>query len=152
MGYRKYGWIRKYFKTFQIIKTVFTQAMYQVKFKYSIIKDIQTFFEISKEKKWLREHDIKVFKPSFLRFLKIIFARPKIKFESDIPVTCYFVSNGSWGSYESPDKIIIMPFDLPDYMSLHELIEHEIEHLKHPEADEMDHEDKEQYIENKTKK
>lgn len=126
--------------------------MHKVKFKYSITKDIQTFFEILKKRKWLKEHDIKVFRPSFFRFLKIIFARPNIEFESDIPVTCYFVSNGTWGSYESPNKIVIMPFDLPEYMSLHELIEHEITHLKHPEADDMDHEEKERYIENKIKK
>jgi len=123
--------------------------MYQVKFKYSFIKDIQTAIEVYRERQWLEKHDIKVFKPSLFRFFKILFKRPKIKIETDIPVVCYWVSNGNWGSYEYPNKIIIMPYDLPEYMDLKELIKHEINHLKYPEAENMSHEEKEEYIENK---
>lgn len=126
--------------------------MYQVKFKYSLIKDIKTCFEIFSKRKWLKEEDIIVFKPSFSRFLKMIFNRPKLVFKSDFPIICYLVTNGTWGAYEHPNKIIIMPFDLPEDMSLHELIEHEIEHLKHPEAESMGQKEKEKYIEDHAKK
>ena len=125
--------------------------MYQVKFKYSLIKDIKTYFEISNQKEWLKEEQIITFNLSFIRFLKIIFNRPKIFFETDIPITCYWVTNGTWGAYEHPNKIIVMPFDLPEDMSLYELIEHEIAHLKYPEADNFNHKEKEEYIENKIK-
>ena len=121
--------------------------MYQVKFKYSLIEDIKVAIEIYSKRKWLKENEIIIFKPSILRFFKIIFTVPKISFESDIPVICYWVSNGSWGSYEYPDKIMIMPFDLPEDMSLKELIKHEITHLKHPESEKMEHTEKEKYIE-----
>ncbi len=121
--------------------------MYKIKFKYSLLKDIKTYFEISSKKEWLKKQNIKVFGPSVSRFFKIIFNRPKIVLESDIPVTCYWVTNGTWGAYEDPNKIIIMPFNLPDDMTLSELMKHEIMHLKHPEAEDMDHKEKEKYIE-----
>jgi hypothetical protein len=120
--------------------------MHQVTFKYSLLKDFQNFFEIFGQRKWLKEQGIKFFWPSFFRLIKIIFRRPKIVFSTDIPVVCYFVSNGTWGAYEHPDRIIIMPFDLPEDMTLEELIGHEIAHLKHPEADSLEHAEKEKYI------
>ena len=45
--------------------------MYQIKFKYCLIKDIKTYFEMFSQKKWLEEEKIIIFKPSFIRFFKI---------------------------------------------------------------------------------
>lgn len=121
--------------------------MNQINFKYSLVRDIIAIFDVYRQRKLIKDNKIIVFRPSFFRFLRILFFRPKINRSSDIKVNCYWVSHGTWGSYEYPDKIMIMPFDLPEDMSLEELIDHEIDHLKHPEAEEMEHKEKEKYIE-----
>ena len=72
----------------------------------------------------------------------------------DEGITCYWVSSGTWGSY-NPDKniISICPYLIKNAPGgLEGVIKHEITHLNHPEADNMrSHEEKEKYINERSK-
>lgn len=65
-------------------------------------------------------------------------------------VECYIRTFGPWGMYHPEDNCIsICPIDINRAPGgLVGTIEHEITHLKHPEANALEHEKKEEYINN----
>lgn len=62
-------------------------------------------------------------------------------------ITCYWLSSGTWGTYyEDENAIGICPWKI-EKEGLANVIIHEIVHLEHPEAENMTHKKKEEYIE-----
>lgn len=123
--------------------------MKQIKYKYSLKWDLIWMYRNMKNMRWLTEKRIVVFKPSIFKMVKLWFNMPVgPKIETELLVTCYWLSSGTWGSYIPPDKIFICPRGLKDVVRV---INHEISHLKHDEEVQgMSHEEKENYI-NKVK-
>ncbi len=69
------------------------------------------------------------------------------KIETKKPIVCYWLSCGTWERYyEDENAIGICPYKI-EKEGLENVIIHEIAHLEHPEANKMDHEKKEKYIE-----
>ena len=101
-----------------------------------------------KNMRWLNEKKLVVFRPSILKIIKLWFTLPTgPDIDVDFPVTCYWLSAGTWGSYAPPDKIFICNRGLKDIIRV---INHEISHLKHNEVVEnLSHEEKEAYINQK---
>ncbi len=97
---------------------------------------------------WLEEKKIVAFKPCIFKMIKFWFNLPTgPKIETDFPVTCYWLSSGTWGSYTPPDKIFICTRGLKN---IEEVIQHEITHLKYNmDVRGMSHEEKEKYINEK---
>lgn len=118
-----------------------------------IYKYIEDYFEDDPEaEKFCREHNIVYFKPTperkawlenWLKTVKL----PVI--ESDPGVICYWRYFGVWGEYHPKDNSIsICPIEIERAGGLEQVIKHELAHLKHPEANNMPHEEKEDYINN----
>ena len=121
-----------------------------------IYKYLENFFEDDPESEaFCKKHNIVYFKPSkkrkvwlkkWLKTAKL----PRIECEPDI--ICYWRDFGTWGMYHSEDNSIsICPYEIDKAGGLEEVIKHEIAHLKHPEADNMPHEKKEEYVEKSRK-
>lgn len=117
------------------------------------MKDVKNSIETIKDIKWLIEKDLFVIWPDPIKWVWLlwwIITNKGPQIDTDKDIACYWLSSGTWGMYyEGEDAIGICPWKLnlcED--TLEELIIHEITHLEHPEAEEMDHEDKERYIEN----
>lgn len=116
-----------------------------------IYKYIGDYFnEDPNEEAWCKEHQIVYFKPSKERkewlknWLKTV-KLPQIECTPDI--TCYWRDFGVWGMYHPEDNSVsICPFEIEKAGGLEETIRHELEHLKHPEANDLPHENKEEYI------
>jgi len=129
-------------------------------YKYSLKKDIKNALWTIGDRAWFRKHPaIVVFWPNIFRWFWllswILFAKkPKADYFSQ-DIVCYWVSSGTWGSYHPEENAIsICPWKIkesPD-KNIEGVISHEITHLLHPEADVMNHEDKERYIEEVTLK
>lgn len=120
-----------------------------ITYKYSLIKDIQRAFDIVfKNRIFLIENNLIVFWPNPIRWVWLVFNMPKgPKIQTTSDITCYWLSCGTWGTYyENENAIGICPWKI-EKEGLKEVIVHEIVHLEHPEAEEMDHEKKEEYIE-----
>lgn len=117
-------------------------------YKYSLFYDIEWMLNTLKNKEWLKEKELVFFLPSFSRFFKLLFNRPKGPYiETEFDITCYWISSGTWGAYRPPNKIFICPHKIPN---LEKVIRHEITHLKHNEnVSSMEHDDKEKYINEK---
>jgi hypothetical protein len=118
-----------------------------------IFKYIEDYFEEDPQgEEFCKEHNIVYFKPTperkawlenWLKTVKL----PVI--ESDPDVICYWRYFGVWGEYHPEDNSIsICPFEIERAGGLEEVIKHELEHLKHPEANNLPHKDKEDYINN----
>lgn len=121
-------------------------------YKYDYKWDIKIAHRTTRKRKWFEEHNLVVFYPNILRWVWLMFwtltsKKPLIAIGD--AVTCYWVSSGTWGAYH-PDKkaISICPYLIKNAPGgLEGVIRHEITHLNHPEADNMDnHEEKERYI------
>jgi len=119
--------------------------MHQIKYKYSLSWDIIWAYRTIKNSQWLKNKKIIVFRPNIWEMVKLWFKKPVGPILiNDFPVTCYWCSSGSWGSYSPPDKIFICPRNLKD---IEKVILHEITHLKYnKDAIGMSHEEKEEYI------
>lgn len=130
-----------------------------MKYRYSLKKDIKNTYWTLKDYTWFKNHpDVVVFWPNPIRWLwlmtwLLITKKPKIKNSGEI--ICYFVSCGTWGAYHPDENAIsICPYKInksPDGNIL-DVIHHELLHLKHPEADELEHNEKEMYINSISKK
>jgi hypothetical protein len=122
--------------------------MEQIRYKYSIKWDIIWAFRTVKKLKWLSEKKLAVFKPSLTKTIWLWFHIPSgPKIETASPITCYWISSGTWGSYTPPDKIFICPRGLKD---IERVIRHEITHLTYnKDVENMSHEQKEEYINQK---
>lgn len=117
-----------------------------ITFKYNLFVDIYNSFITIKEYRWLKKHKLIFFLPNPFLMLKLIFNRPKplLIDTGDMDIVCYWVSSGTWGSYQPPNKIFICPWNIPD---MEEIIKHEIKHLKYEyKVKNMSHEDKEDFI------
>jgi len=116
-----------------------------------IYKYIEDYFEDSLgSESFCKKRDIVYFKPTLVRrrwlrkWLKTA-KLPIIECKPDI--VCYWRYFGTWGMYHPDDNSIsICPYKIENVGGLEEVIKHEISHLRHPEADEMTHEEKERYI------
>ena len=107
-----------------------------IKYHYSILEDIKAYLRVVWYWRWLRKERIQLLWP---RPFKI----PKIDYQCDKDITCYWVSGGVWGSYKLPDKIYVCPRG-----DTERIIKHEIAHLEHEhEVQGMTHSEKEEYIE-----
>lgn len=118
-----------------------------------IYKYIEDYFEDDPgAKAFCKEHDIVYFTPTperkawlenWLKTAKL----PVIECTPD--VVCYWRYFGVWGEYHpNNNSISICPIEIEKAGGLEEVIRHELVHLQHPEANEMPHEEKEDYINN----
>lgn len=125
----------------------------RVYYKYSLKWDIIWAYRTLLNYRWLKNKGLKFFLPNPIRAIKIILSKPKgpeIDTDLDHPVTCYWITSGTWGSYTPPDKIFICPYKIPN---LKRVIEHEVIHLKYfHDTDLMSHEDKEDFVNRKQRK
>lgn len=111
-----------------------------IQYKYNLLKDIKNLLNNHGRKEFFSKEGIIYFPPSFKRFLAILFeyytgkiAWPEITTSEEM--ICYVVTSGTWGAYESPNKIFILPWKLEKMeqlngIDLKGLIEHEIAHLE----------------------
>jgi len=76
---------------------------HMIKYHYNFFVDIKTQIEILRELKWLKENNVVFFYSSPWEILKLIFKRPKINYQCEENITCYWVSGGNWGSYYPPN-------------------------------------------------
>lgn len=119
-----------------------------IKYKY-----IEDYFKYDPDdEKFCEEHSIVYFKPTPKRkaWLKNWLKTAKLPvIKSTHDVTCYWRDFGVWGEYH-PDNnsISVCPIEIERAGGLEEVIKHELSHLKHPEANNMPHEEKEKYINN----
>lgn len=107
-----------------------------ITYKYSFWQDLKLFLHNRKNEKQLEENRVVFIYFSLSKYLKLLvdFHRGKI----DLPrlnlrenIVCYIVSSGTWGAYESPNKIFICPLEIDKlFCSMKELIVHEIVHLR----------------------
>jgi len=118
-----------------------------------IYKYIEDWFEDSSDSgKFCKEQGIIYFKPSKNRkaWLKKWLKSTKLpKIETKKDIICYWRDHGTWGMYHPEDNSIsICPYRIDEAGGLEEVIRHEIAHLNHPEANDLNHTDKEHYINN----
>ncbi|OGY84909.1 MAG: hypothetical protein A3F54_04150 [Candidatus Kerfeldbacteria bacterium RIFCSPHIGHO2_12_FULL_48_17] len=116
-----------------------------ITYQYSPTKDVTAAWQTLKNWHWLRKNRMIFFLPTPVRFFRLFFRQPR-----PLQITCkeniqlFWVSSGTWGSYELPNSIFICPWGIKDMKSV---ITHEIAHLKHEDnAGGLSHEDKEKYI------
>ncbi|MDP1706518.1 MAG: hypothetical protein Q8L36_01735 [bacterium] len=123
-------------------------------YKYDLFQDIKVILHNRRQAVWLKEKNLVVFPFNIFRSLKIIFrwflfrrpVRPVIDFHED--VFCYWVTAGTWGAYELPNKIFICPENLTPE-KLEDTIKHEIIHIFSEDeirARGMSHEEKESLV------
>lgn len=118
-------------------------------YKYNLLKDIKNALDTTfKDRAFLIENKLKVFWPNPFRWLWLMLNMPKgPSIETKKPITCYWLSCGTWGTYyENENAIGICPWKIEEE-GLRNVIVHEIAHLQHPEAETMPHDKKEEYIE-----
>ncbi|MFA6396848.1 MAG: hypothetical protein WCW84_12860 [Sulfurimonas sp.] len=93
----------------------------------------------------LKKFNVPVYYPNPWETLKLIFIRPKIDYQCDKDITCYWKSAGTGGSYFPPDEIYVCPREKS--YTVEEIVKHEIIHLEHEhEVQGMTHEEKEAYV------
>ncbi len=98
------------------------------------------------------EHNIVFFEPSEENKKKVEELMKTIKFpDIEQDMKCYITYFGPWGMYFPEDNCIsICPINIEKAPGgLKGVVLHEITHLKHPEVDGLDYEDKEKYINEK---
>jgi hypothetical protein len=119
--------------------------MIKLKYKYSLKLDLVWAYRTIKNKKWHEDKNLVIFKPNLFKMIKLWFKKPiPPEIETEFPITCYWISSGTWGSYTPPDKIFICPRGLKN---IKKVIQHEIAHLKYNDiVKDMTHEEKEEYI------
>jgi hypothetical protein len=120
-----------------------------ITYKYNLLKDLQIQLEVLLHWRELKKFNVPVYYPNPWETLKLIFIRPKIDYQCDKDITCYWKSAGTGGSYFPPDEIYVCPREKS--YTVEEIVKHEIIHLEHEhEVQNMTHEEKEAYIESKS--
>lgn len=122
-----------------------------IKYHYNIIEDIKAHYDFFLSYRWLKEHNIQIIYPNPLNTFKVAFnwwalKSPKINFQCDKEIHCYWVSAGNGGCYWPPDKIWVCPVNND---AIERTIKHEITHILYEEevqVRKLSHEEKEQYI------
>jgi len=116
-----------------------------IRYKYNLIVDIQKQVEALRIRRWLRENNVTYIPPNPWETLKLICNRPKIDYQCEDDIDCYWISGGNGGSYYLPNRITVCPREKSH--TVEEIIKHEITHLKHEsEVQDMTHQEKEAYI------
>ncbi len=94
------------------------------------------------------KHNIEYFEPTEENRMKVLDIVKRGFPDVEGGVDCYIRYFGPWGMYHPEDNCIsICPIDIHRAPGgLIGTIEHEIAHLRHPEANSMEHEKKEDYI------
>ena len=137
------------YSTYFKLLRIFCNINPMLKYKY-----VNNYYEYDPdEEEFCNKHNIIYFKPDKQRELWLenwmkTTTLPEI--ETDPDIVCYWRSFGTWGMYHPDDKSIsVCPYRIEEVPGgLEGVIRHELEHLKHPEADKMEHEKKEDYINN----
>ena len=126
---------------------------YKIIYKYNLIRDFRHSFDMIVHARSWNPEGVRVFWPNPLRWLWLMWwhvTNPKPVIEESKQYTVYFVHAGCWGEYR-PDRneVIICPWKVDESIdkTLEELINHELTHLEHPEADDWAYGEKEDYIE-----
>lgn len=105
--------------------------------------------------KELREKNLVVFYPSLTRMISLWFRKPsKLNVDVRYPITCYWISAGTWGAFTPPNEIFICPWKKDGGMysaeELKRVIMHELQHLYFfDETKDMNFTDRENYINQK---
>ena len=119
-----------------------------IKYKYNLIVDIQRQIEALHLRRWFKENNVTYIPPNLWETLKLIFNRPKVDYQCEENITCYWISGGNGGSYHPPDIITVCPRQKS--YTAEEILKHEIAHLKyHKDVQGMTQKDKEAYINSK---
>lgn len=122
---------------------------YKIQYRYNILIDLSNSIQTWKERDWLKKNDLAYSMPSLKTTLQLLLKRPVgIEIKTHEPIICYWVSSGTWGSYQEPNIIYICPWHIENAGGLERVIRHELLHLKHhSETKDMDHDAKESFIE-----
>jgi len=127
-----------------------------LKFKYNFWKDLFWMYKTYISMKELKRKDILVFKPSIKNWIRLWFKKPegKINISVRYPITCYWISSGTWGAFTPPNTIYICPWKKDGGMySVNELkrvIFHELFHLYYyEETKTLTFKEREDYINRK---
>ncbi|HBE89958.1 MAG: hypothetical protein A3E37_05390 [Candidatus Andersenbacteria bacterium RIFCSPHIGHO2_12_FULL_46_9] len=116
-----------------------------IKYRYNLIKDLKNHIDVLMSLRELKKLPVTIHYPNPWETLKLIFIRPKIDYQCDKDITCYWKSAGTGGSYFPPDEIYVCPRETS--YTVEEIVKHEIIHLEHEhEVQGMTHEEKEAYI------
>ena len=118
-----------------------------ITYKYSLKQDLRWSYRTLKNRKWLREQNLKIFYPNICRMVFLWIKKPKTNFQIEENIICYWVHASTWGAYTPPNEIFICPWQIEQTGGLERVIKHEISHLKYTEhTKKMSHQDKEQFI------
>lgn len=123
-------------------------SMEKIRYRYSLKWDLTWAYRTIKNYRWCRSKGLPIFTPSVLKMIELWICRPVgPKIETEFPVTCYWISSGTWGAYTPPDKVFICP---RNQKNIERVIKHEITHLKYnDDVKNMTHEEKEKFINSK---
>lgn len=121
---------------------------YFLRYRYSLLVDLRNSWQTWRERGWLKEHNLAYTMPSLYATWKLFRKQPMgTPIETDRPITCFWVSSGTWGSYKVPDCIYVCPWYIEQGGGLERVIHHELLHLKHyDDTKGMDHATKEYFI------
>jgi hypothetical protein len=128
-----------------------TFETFDIEYKYSFLVDIRNAWQTLRERRWLEENNLAYGMPSCKTMWRLFRNRPVgVSIKANRPVTCYWVSSGTWGSYEFPDRIYICPWHIEKAGGLERVMRHELLHLEHfNETVGMDYLARELYIDKK---
>ncbi len=83
----------------------------KLKFRYSLLADLRWIFRTFRDARGLEEKGLVVFRPSLKNMFSLWRERPgAIDIEVIRPMTCYWISAGTWGAFTPPDRIYICPW------------------------------------------
>lgn len=120
-----------------------------IQYHYSVIEDCKAHYEFIRNFRWLKNNNIEIIYPNPFNTLRVAFSwwalkRPKVSFQCDRNIHCYWVSAGNGGSYWPPDKIWVCP--IRNNM-LDRTVKHEVTHILYDQdVQGMTHEEKEAYV------
>ena len=116
-----------------------------ITYKYNLLADVLWNIRMLFYVRWFEKNKLIYFKPSLRGIINLYTHRPInpcVKTADDY--ICYWVSAGTWGAYDLPNKIFICPRNIPN---LEQTIRHEIAHLKYEKKlGGLSFEEKEKYI------
>lgn len=123
--------------------------MVEIKYSEQVNKNLMANY-LPGLSEFCRKHNLVYFEPSEENKQKVLEIVAKGFPEVEGDVTCYIRYFGPWGMYHPNDNCIsICPIDIERAPGgFVGTVKHEITHLLHPEANLMDHEKKEDYINN----